>query len=289
VTIDEVIRSVLGRETANILRFDPIARRGDDPEGVHQLRVSARRLRSELRIVASGLKRQPLDQLTKDLRWLGRELGHQRDLDVLADLLDELCDEKPTLRQTSVLERLHRQQRDERFRVAKTLRSARYRDLVKRLSASVIDPPVRGSTGLTAPTVLMPLLMDALAQLVGVVDHMGSDPSNDDLHRVRIAVKQCRYNTDVASSFMGASALELARSLADVQTMLGTIHDRVVTISYLRDGWLTPARFGRGSDPVKPISDAIEGLNQSLETLKGHWRASFDIARVKIDGIITPH
>lgn len=55
-----------------------VARAGDDPEGVHQLRVAAGRLRVWLEL---GGRRALVD----DLRWLRRSASEVRDLDVLLE------------------------------------------------------------------------------------------------------------------------------------------------------------------------------------------------------------
>ncbi len=54
----------------------PIARAGQDPEGVHQVRVAGRRLRVWLRL--AGMR-----TLDDDLAWLVRSAGEVRDLEVL--------------------------------------------------------------------------------------------------------------------------------------------------------------------------------------------------------------
>ncbi len=58
-----------------------VALEGKDPEGVHQVRVAARRLRVWLR-----LGEHPA--LQGDLRWLCRALSGARDLDVFGDVVD---------------------------------------------------------------------------------------------------------------------------------------------------------------------------------------------------------
>ena len=83
-SVGEVVRLALGTDAARLLASDPIARIGEDPEGVHQARVATRRLRSHLATFAPVLRRgaRPSGS-TSDLRWLGRSLGIVRDLDVL--------------------------------------------------------------------------------------------------------------------------------------------------------------------------------------------------------------
>jgi len=55
----------------------------DDPEGPHQLRVGLRRLRSAFSIFSSVLACPEMDRLSSEARWLGREVGRLRDIEVV--------------------------------------------------------------------------------------------------------------------------------------------------------------------------------------------------------------
>ncbi len=78
----ELIRSALKGALARIQAADPEARRGE-PEGVHRMRTSTRRLRSELRAVADLVDHEWSEHLELELKWLAAELGSVRDLDIL--------------------------------------------------------------------------------------------------------------------------------------------------------------------------------------------------------------
>lgn len=71
-------RHCLAQFDANLL---PVLR-DRDPEGVHQMRVALRRLRSAITLFAPMLDDSALNPLLDDLRWLGAPLGRRRDLDV---------------------------------------------------------------------------------------------------------------------------------------------------------------------------------------------------------------
>lgn len=71
-------RHCLVQFDANLL---PVLR-DRDPEGVHQMRVALRRLRSAITLFAPMLNDSALNPLLDDLRWLGAPLGRKRDLDV---------------------------------------------------------------------------------------------------------------------------------------------------------------------------------------------------------------
>src|SRR5438105_15341635 len=78
-----VIRDALDASVQRLLLADPIARVGEDPEGVHQARVATRRLRSDLRTFAPLLDPAWVTSLRDELRWLGAELGGAREAEVL--------------------------------------------------------------------------------------------------------------------------------------------------------------------------------------------------------------
>lgn len=282
-TADELIRGFLGREVGNLLRFDARARRGVDPEGVHQLRVNARHLRSELKVVASVVRTKPLDQLCRELRWIGGELGRQRDLDVLEGIFHSRQD-SPFITST-LLPQLERQRGIEQRRVAGVLRSNRYRRLIVRLSDAVVAPPLRETASQPADVVLVPGLRVVLADLYSHVDALGPAPSNETLHEIRILAKRCRYNCEIAGTFLEGSR-KAASELEKVQTILGDVHDRVVAMAYLRE-----ASAGVGGAP--PVIDESVGatmswLDGSIEGLRTRWRAPLERSRAAVASLLAP-
>src|SRR5208337_3443063 len=82
----ELIRSALEGAIARMQAAGPEASRGE-PEGVHRLRTSTRRLRSELRTVSDLVDREWGEHLQQELKWLAAELGSVRDLDILCQRL----------------------------------------------------------------------------------------------------------------------------------------------------------------------------------------------------------
>jgi len=66
----------LERWLQHLLEYLPVARLGQDPEGVHQIRVAVRRLRVWLRLAGMRV-------LEDDLAWLVRAASQVRDLEVL--------------------------------------------------------------------------------------------------------------------------------------------------------------------------------------------------------------
>src|SRR5690606_24945293 len=114
---------IIGHLAEVMLAWLPVARAGEAPEGVHQMRVALRRLRSALRIFGKVLACDAVSDLDARLKTLARALGPARDWDVFlagagADL-SALVPEKPVLALIAD---------------ARTQRAAAYRDLARALS-----------------------------------------------------------------------------------------------------------------------------------------------------------
>jgi inorganic triphosphatase YgiF len=128
VLIEAVVRSCLDQIASNALP----ACDGDDPEGVHQMRVGVRRLRSALSVFDTVLPALHLERLRTELKWLGGELGEARDLDVFSEEFLE-----PVFRvrcQDPALKRLRDEaaamRREAQDRVRLAIRSPRYTRLL---------------------------------------------------------------------------------------------------------------------------------------------------------------
>ena len=83
--LHEALGLRLREQVTALVSHDPGTRLGSDPEDLHQLRVSTRRLRAFLRAARPLLVAGPTEELRSELGWLGGALGPSRDLDVLLD------------------------------------------------------------------------------------------------------------------------------------------------------------------------------------------------------------
>ncbi|HVB51031.1 MAG TPA: CHAD domain-containing protein [Acidimicrobiales bacterium] len=279
LTAKEVVHVLLGREVGGILKFDPIARLGDDPEGVHQLRVRSRRLRSELQIVAPVIKSTALQKLTSELGRIGKILGRLRDLDVQRQLLLDLSDDASMGSSYSLLAELDHQRHRERRHVADALDSRRYRRLIGTLTSAVLDPPFRSVAAQSAGDVFMPGLYDAWTLLFKTMDECGPSPTNDELHQIRILAKKSRYGTEIASSFLGTAADKIADALASAQSVLGTLHDDVMATTYLANEQSTHEEDADWTAPRAALSVMSDQLSASIEQCRRKWRAPLLQAR----------
>ncbi len=83
LNVEEGFRLIIANCLAQVQANEAAVTEGNDPEGIHQMRVGLRRLRSALRLFKDLA---PCPQpLLDDLSWLGKELGEARDWEVLLD------------------------------------------------------------------------------------------------------------------------------------------------------------------------------------------------------------
>jgi inorganic triphosphatase YgiF len=82
-TVDEIIGELLGACQHQLLANETVAEAGRDPEGVHQMRVALRRLRTACALLRAALASPTLQALDAEAKWLATSLGTVRDWDVL--------------------------------------------------------------------------------------------------------------------------------------------------------------------------------------------------------------
>jgi inorganic triphosphatase YgiF len=228
---ETTMRAVLGECVRHLTANQLAAQRGVDAEGVHQMRVGARRLRSALRLFEEWLPPRVAGALSQELRWLAGELGRARDLDVfLAETLEPILAGRPedaglaSLRDAALSARA-----DTYAAVRAALASQRYTLLVLRLGRFVEGIPLRGPRAAALRGRAQPELRRLLDHLSGRMQSLGRQLdrlSAQDLHRLRIRTKRLRYASELLGPLFGGKApVRSARRLADLQDALGHLND----------------------------------------------------------------
>jgi inorganic triphosphatase YgiF len=83
MTVEAALQKIGRSCLAQLLRNEP-AVLSAQPEGVHQMRVAVRRLRSAISSLNKFIPPEDIQWVTEELRWLGGTLGAARNLDVFA-------------------------------------------------------------------------------------------------------------------------------------------------------------------------------------------------------------
>jgi CHAD domain-containing protein len=177
-------------------------------------------------------------------------------------LLDRLRTER-----TKALAELHR-----------VLDGARYRKLLDALVAAAETPRFDVDTDIDVPAVdVVPkLARKPWKKLRREVSELDAEPSDDALHQVRIRAKRARYASEAAAAAVGAKAERSADELADLQDVLGELHDAVVA-----EGWLRNAAVHAAPDEALVAGLLVARERADAIERRGTWDAVWDRARGK--------
>ena len=241
----DVIRSVLAESVAAILRNDPLVRATKDPEAVHQARVATRRLRSHMRTFGPLLEPEWTDPLRSELGWLAMALGAVRDREVLLDRLRERAKSLPASDARSAASLLHILELEiESLRktLYADLDSQRYIDLLESLVAAAHAPATTLDGDQPASLMLPPLATGPWRRLRSAVRQLPEQPTDPELHRIRILAKRARYAAEAVAPVVGEGAAAFARAAAKLQTILGEHQDSVTAQAWLRSARVTGRR-----------------------------------------------
>ncbi|MDQ3145936.1 MAG: CHAD domain-containing protein, partial [Actinomycetota bacterium] len=236
-TAVDVLRAALTSSVLRLLDHDAGVRLGDDAEEVHQARVATRRLRSDLRTYRSLLDPDWSDGLREELRGVAAALGAVRDADVLLERLGAAVgDLRPEdARQgRHLLDRLSSERDTGRAGLLTLMDDPAYAALLERLVAAAREPVVLQEASAPAEAVLPGLVVGPWKHLDKAAAGVGPDSPDDALHEIRIRAKRCRYAAEVAAFAVGRPATRFAKAVAEVQEVLGSFQDAVVTEDWLR-------------------------------------------------------
>jgi inorganic triphosphatase YgiF len=201
-------------------------------EGLHQMRVAARRLRALIACFRGFVRERVSEELMTELRWLMGALGPARDLDVFIvetlDPLVERCPEEPSL---AVLRDTARQAaRTAHLEAGAALAAPRYTQFLLTVDLRLAngdwavadgDPntPVRDVAGATLKRRYRRLVRMASGHRALEIE---------ELHEIRIRAKKMRYAGEFFRSLYSRklAARHLLR-LTRLQDRLGSLNDAV--------------------------------------------------------------
>ena len=225
----EAIEALLARSVTRLISNHAAARLGDE-EGVHQMRVAMRRLRSDLRTFGPLVDPSWSEEVIPELKWLADLLGDVRDLDVLMQRFENHGgDLKPDIQ--PLFGAVAKSLKESRSVLYEGLRSDRYGELLEKLVRSAQNPPVTPEASRPCAVTLIPLVEKTWKRLRRAVRVAGKDPTADALHEIRIRAKRVRYASEAVAPALGArgdKAKVFAKAAARLQDVLGEHQDAIV-------------------------------------------------------------
>jgi len=204
-----------------------------DLEGVHQMRVGLRRLRSALSLFKQLVEGPDLEKIKESLKWMSGELADARNFDVLVRETLVPMEEKPPTG-LDILERDAKARRDRGLaRAQKLVSGPRYRRIVLdtglwltgghwAVSDDDMKKDLRARDLSDTAREILSERTAKVARKVKKVDRLDDRKR----HKLRIAVKKLRYAAGFFESLFGASAQKRFEArLKKLQAALGRLND----------------------------------------------------------------
>jgi CHAD domain-containing protein len=237
-TVADVLRSSVASATHAFLSAEPHIRSTGDPNRIHDARAAIRRLRSDLRVFKRFLDPGWAKDLRAELGWFAQALGAVRDSDVLMVRMDDLSVRLPDDDREAfdlVLRPLGVARAAAYGRLVATMEGERYGALRAQILEASHAPRFTPRAERTPGAAVYECVRQAWRKLERRVDDLGPNPKDEELHRVRISAKRCRYAVEAIQPFAKRRARRFLRRVARLQDILGELHDVSVERARLRN------------------------------------------------------
>jgi len=260
---------LLRQHTKALVRWHGPVLDNRDPEPLHQMRVSMRRLRTTLDQFGPALvlpKGVTAERVAKPLR----RLGLARDLDVLGKLLEQgLLPQLPKAEAKQlkpVLKQLRRERQLAHGAVVATLQSSAYLALVAQLQGWLKDPQFSAWGESPLDGWLWELQLPALGELFlhpgWLVAELGDQ--GEAIHGLRIAIKRARYGLEAIGPMAGPGTRRWIQRFKLAQDLLGELNDGEVLRRAI------DSQISQGLDEALP--ELMGLLDQQRQELWQQWR-----------------
>jgi len=270
-SVEEVFRYIIKTDFDYINKWAPVAFSGKDIEGVHQMRVGLRRMRSALNLFTPAIPRENTKKLAKEMRWAAKQLDRARDLDVyIADNLSskkaKKDKQKKKLRKVALKHR-----KEEHKNVRSFLKGQRFRVFNDRLVRWTDKKGWRKNLSKVEKKDLSReityfanlVLDDHRCKVLGAGKEIRR-MDDDDLHDLRIECKKLRYATEFFMPLYGTKMTTYLKKLKQLQDVLGVLHDCYVMGGLQRN----LLRGKRSKKLVGAANNLMQQRNKSASDLR---------------------
>lgn len=258
---------------------------GSDVEGVHQMRIALRRLRSALKVFSEITEKKSSACIIEELEWMTNILGDARDLDVLVtQTLPPMLKQMQNQASLVSLAKIAKQKRLQAYSEARqAITSQRYQRLLLTLGDWLENQ--RWVKQKTAEVTVDAIAKATLSKRYKQLKKGGkwlNHAESEERHETRIAAKKLRYLAEFfAELYPSKNTKPLIKCLSQLQDQLGIMNDisvtsellikvmgqkptrRLMTAKYLIDGW--------NAHRLLPCTSDMEAAWEQFSQQKPFW------------------
>jgi CHAD domain-containing protein len=260
-----------------------------DIEGVHDMRVASRRLRSVVQDFSPYFRLRKIRHVRDDLKSIADALGAVRDEDVAITALEKLAAEAPPELAVGI-ERFTSERRSRRRRARARLEEMLAEEELEQLRAEfdvALERGLKGGrgrwskvedqtsvAGVTFRQAGRDIIFSRLMELRDLSLSLYHPHRTKPLHKMRLAAKRLRYALELFAPCWTEPLKDFAKEIARLQTSLGELHDA--------DEWIAALGSMLSDEVLKPgdaqesqaKSAAIWLLDYFVKERAAHFRAA---------------
>lgn len=215
--LSRILKKNIRRLTKNVAAFS-----STDPEAIHAIRVSTRKLREIIKIHTNTSTKT-----SKEFHKLFHLLGAKRNLDVFSEYILSKIKSNPALTST-----LHLQMDEARKNISDMLNSNYYANLVIFLEGFT-QVKINKDHLLKTAIGRLNKVVNKILKIAPAIDLKVNDKT---LHKLRIAIKKFRYLCEFLDPFFKKHIFSLTpfiKKTKKIQTILGDYQDAITGLSML--------------------------------------------------------
>lgn len=234
----------------NVIAQFTAAQKPDNADGIHDLRVAIRRLRTAMRDLALGSDKKETRRLDEELKSIAAIAGRVRDHDVALDVLAKLSADLTDVLILKGLNEMIMGRRKRREADLVSLAELLTSERTEQLSAAIRLLTLEAAADIkkrddAADTVIRERrseFLELASCLYDPWDIIGH-------HKLRIAAKRLRYSVELFDRFLSDSEETPSERIAVMQDHLGDMHDCDVWIFELRKNLKKYLKKGEKTTP----------------------------------------
>lgn len=240
-----------------VLKFCDAALDASQTDGVHDMRVAIRRLRSVLRDFPDSAGKRPTAAFIRSLKQLADTLGRVRDLDVLIEELEKIS-EDPECPVRKGVEQIVAIYKDRRIAARRTLENFLTGEFVLELRTrfSALIESASRQRGLFEVADVRDEGRQAIArsleEFLGKSEAIYHPSKTKRLHKLRIMVKRLRYAIELFAPHFDEPLKPFTAQIKQMQSHLGDLHDCDVWLDEVRTH--IPPKRRKPEDPKPPAA-----------------------------------
>lgn len=277
---DKMVPLVLRAQLKDMCALRKKALDWKDPEGVHDMRVLSRRLRSAVSDFKPYLRKATLPR--RGLVAIAKKLGAVRDEDVTLPALEKLKAQATEAAASGIdilAEEHKRRRKNARAALKSTIKPATVaefrKEFLSKLRELKVVPSRNDGTRVVAFTfscVGVDIVKERLSEFCIASPDLYLPLENKKLHELRILAKRLRYAIEMFAICWGDEMKEIAKEISLMQTSLGELHDCDVWIDNLGLRLKEVSRKKKNEDNVRLIEGASWLLKHFAQERMEHYQ-----------------